>query len=89
MDKLDDFARCMVPLKGTIGTASVYSSGQYDEDHRKLMSAMASQAVVSPQVMPAAMPYLNGFYSPFYPFYSPNFYFRAGSNPYFWMYYHP
>ncbi len=67
-DKLEDFARCMVPLKGTVGTASIYSSGRYDQDHRELMAAMASQAVVPPQVAPTGpavpYPYL-GFLSPF------------------------
>ncbi|MFH1829234.1 MAG: hypothetical protein ABH871_00460 [Pseudomonadota bacterium] len=67
-DKLEDFARCMVPLKGTVGTATIYSSGKYDQDHRELMSAMASQAVVPPQVAPIApiMPYpYVGFLSPY------------------------
>jgi hypothetical protein len=57
-DRLEDFARCMVPLRGTIGTATVYTSGQYDHDHQQLMSAMASQMVVPQQVMPTMpMPY--------------------------------
>ncbi len=85
MDRLDDFAACMVPLKGTIGTAAVYSSGQYDEDHRALMQAMASQAVVPPTVIPMA-PYPLVPYSPYYS--AASFYFRLGSNPYFWAAYH-
>lgn len=67
-DKLEDFARCMVPLKGTVGTAAIYSSGGYDHDHRELMAAMANQAVIPPQVAPIApimpYPYL-GFLSPY------------------------
>jgi hypothetical protein len=67
-DNLQDFARCMVPLKGTIGTASVYSSGKYDHDHQELMAAMASQNTMPPQVMPADLgmgyPYA-GLFSPY------------------------
>ena len=71
-NNLDDFARCMVPLKGTIGTAAVYSSGQYDESHKKLMQAMAMGNVTPPQVMPVTV----GTYPPI-AYYSP--YFRFGN----------
>jgi hypothetical protein len=65
MDNLDDFAHCMVPLKGTVGTAAVYASGDYDESHRKLMRAMSLSNVTPPQVIPAGVPAI-GYYSPYF-----------------------
>lgn len=67
-DRLEDFARCMVPMKGTIGTTTVYSSGKYDQDHANLISAMMRSDGVPPQVVPApAMawyPYSNFYRTP-------------------------
>jgi hypothetical protein len=76
----DDIARCMVPLKGTIGTASVYSSGRYDEDHQELMAAMRRTTAVPPQVMPGPL-------ATVYPFFAmyPYLYNRTGVNPAFWL----
>jgi len=59
-NSLEDFRHCMVPLKGTIGTAAVYTSGQYDESHKKLMQAMARGSTVRPHVVPVS----TGYYPP-------------------------
>lgn len=67
-NNLEDFKGCMVPMRGTIGTAAVYSSGNYDEAHRELMSAMARSNVVPPQVMPTY-----GMSYPGYAIYNPYF----------------
>jgi len=53
-NSLEDFRHCMVPMRGTIGTAAVYTSGQYDESHRKLLEAMARGGLVRPQIVPAS-----------------------------------
>jgi len=67
-DDLAAFARCMAPLRGAIGTTSVVVNANYDRDHQQLMSAMANQAVVPPQVMPTSptpyysvVPYSSGY----------------------------
>ena len=67
-NSLEAFAGCMVPLRGTIGTASVYSSGQYDESARKLMQAMARGSATPPQVIPATVGAYHsiGYYSPYF-----------------------
>jgi hypothetical protein len=67
-DNLEDFARCMAPMKGTIGTTTVYSSGEYDQDHSALISAMMRSDGVPSQVVPAsamiAYPSSNFFMTP-------------------------
>ncbi len=66
-DSLEAFAGCMVPMKGTIGTTTVYSSGKYDRDNRRLMSALMRSSVVPRQVMPPSFvqpfPYYYGLYT--------------------------
>ncbi|MBN1283172.1 MAG: hypothetical protein JXA24_05285 [Proteobacteria bacterium] len=82
-NSLEEFRNCMVPLKGTIGTASVYSSGRYDQSHKALMSAMARGSGVPPQVMPAASvgPYpFVGYYSPYFRFANAYMYGMFGFN---------
>lgn len=54
-DRLEDFARCMAPMRGTIGTTTVYSSGKYDRDNAQLVSAMMRSQVVQPHVVPPSV----------------------------------
>ena len=75
-NSLEDFRHCMVPLRGTIGTAAVYASGQYDESHRRLLEAMARGGLVRPHVVPAS----TGYYLPMAA-YSP--YFRLATQYYY------
>jgi len=96
MDSLDNFAACMVPLRGTVGTAAVYSSGQYDEDHRELMQAMGTQAVIPPTVVPlspypyySSTPYASTLSSISWSMTSAAAYMRGGGNPYFWFAFRP
>jgi hypothetical protein len=66
-DSLEAFAGCMAPMRGTIGTTTVYSSGKYDRDNAQLMSAMMRSNVVPQQVIPPSVtqtyPY-GGYFSP-------------------------
>jgi hypothetical protein len=67
-NSLEAFAGCMVPMKGTIGMTTVYSSsGKYDRDNAQLMSAMMNSQVVPRQTIPASVtntyPY-SGYFSP-------------------------
>lgn len=95
-NSLDDFRGCMVPMRGTIGTAAVYSSGQYDEAHRKLMAAMARSDMVPPQVMPSYGMSYPGFaaYNPYFMFASAymntlyHFSTPYAMNPYYFGYSH-
>lgn len=66
-DSLEAFAGCMSPMRGTIGTTTVYSSGKYDRDNAQLISAMMRSSVVPKQVIPPSVtqtyPY-GGYFSP-------------------------
>jgi hypothetical protein len=66
-DSLDAFAGCMAPMRGAIGTTTVYSSGKYDRDHAQLVSAMMRSNIVPQQTIPPSVtqtyPY-SGSYSP-------------------------
>lgn len=67
-DRLEDFANCMVPMKGTIGmTSVVYNAGQYDRDNAQLVSAIMRSNVIPPHTVPPSVmqtyPY-GGYFSP-------------------------
>lgn len=91
MDRLDDFAHCMVPMHGTIGTATVYSPGGYDAANAQLMAAMQNQATVPPQVIPMSpypqVPMLGAF--PWAMTSAVAYAKYGGSSPYFWFGFHP
>ncbi len=67
-DSLEDFRPCMAPMRGTIGTTTVYNSGKYDRDHAQLVSAIMRSQTVAPQVIPPTVgqtfPYSSYMYSP-------------------------
>jgi hypothetical protein len=69
-DSLEAFAGCMAPMRGTIGTTTVYSSGKYDRDHAQLVSAMMRSNVVPRHSMPVSV----GQTFPYYGYYNPAVY---------------
>jgi len=79
-DSLEAFAGCMSPMRGSIGTTTVYSSGKYDRDNARLMSAMMSSDVVPKHSMPVSV----GQTFPYYGYYNPavfaNLYFAGNSS---------
>ena len=82
-NSLEDFRSCMVPLRGTVGTAIASFPGDMDRYHRDLIAAMEASNVVPPQVMPA--------YSGYTPYYPYNPYMSVSGwyapSPYFWISY--
>ena len=93
MDRLDDFAHCMVPMRGTIGTSTVYTPGGYDAANAQLMTAMQNQATVPPQVMPMTpypqFPMFGAFPWAMTSAVAYAKYGGSGGNPYFWFAFHP
>lgn len=63
-DSLEDFKPCMAPMRGTIGTTTVYDSGKYDRDHAQLVSAMMRSQTVAPQVIAPTMGHMSPYSSP-------------------------